>query len=119
MLATLLAAIVLLVAGGWAVSWYNSFENRFVRSKPALDAYAARAMASDPSQPLPALPPGLGAFQTNNVERLPHGFLFFCDYGHPLDANGLAYSTVPLPAQLGKHDFFKHIEGNWYTVLRN
>jgi hypothetical protein len=118
-LVTLLAGIVLLVAGGSAASWYYSFENRFARSKPALDAYAAQAMASDPSKPLLALPPRLGAFQTGNVERLPHGFLFFCDYGHPSDTNGLAYSTEPLPAGAGEHDFFEHIEGNWYTVWRN
>jgi hypothetical protein len=116
---TVLSGIAFLVAGGWAASRYYSFAARFGRSKPDLEAYAAQVMASDPSKPLPALPARLGAFQTDHVERLPHGFLFFCDYGHPLDANGLAYSTVPLPADVNQHDFFEHIEGNWYTMWRN
>jgi hypothetical protein len=76
-------------------------------------------MASRQNKQLPALPPRLGAFETSGLERLPHGFLFFCDYGHPLDANGLAYSTEPLTPQVNGHDFFRHIEGNWYTVWRN
>ncbi len=123
----LLAATVLLVAGGSVVLFYAhrfvggyySFDARFARSRPALEAYAKQAMATDPSKPLPALPSQLGAFQTGGLERLPHGFLFFCDYGHPLDANGLAYSTEPLPAERNGRDFFKPIEGNWYTVWRN
>jgi len=114
-----LAMVTFIVIGGWYASWYYSFESRFKRSKPALDAYAVQAMASDPNKPLPALPRRLGAFETVDVERLPHGFLFFCDYGHPLDANGLAYSAEPLPADGNNHDFFKHIEGNWYTIWRN
>lgn len=113
------ALLVLLAAGIWVGSWYYSFENRFARSKPALDAFAAQALAADPTKPLPTLPPRLGAFATDSVERLPHGFLFFCDYGHPLDANGLAYSTEPLPENVNEHDFFKPIEGNWYKVWRN
>ena len=113
------ALLVLLAAGVWFASWYYSFENRFARSKPALDAYAAQALASDPTKPLPTLPPRLGAFETSNVERLPNGFLFFCDYRHPLDANGMANSTEPLPENVNGHDFFKHIEGNWYRVWRN
>ena len=118
-LLAVLAGIVFLVAGGLAASWYYSFDARFARSKQALEAYAAQVMAADPSKPLPALPRRLGAFETGNVERLPHGFLFFCDYGHPLDANGLAYSTEPLPADVNEHDFCRHIEGNWYNVWRN
>ena len=127
-LSTLLSTLAVLVAVGWGVSRhisYDSFEARFARSRPALEAYAPKAMASDPSKPLPALPPRLGEFQPGKVERLPHGFLFFCDYGHTLDANGLAYSTErlpatePLPANANEHDFFEHITGNWYTVWRN
>jgi hypothetical protein len=114
-----LVAVALLVAGGWVALRYHSFEARFERSKPALEAYAAQAMASDPSGPLPTLPPRLGAFQTGNVERLPHGFLFFGDYGHWLDANGLAYSTEPLPHDMNGRDYFAHIECTWYRVLRN
>jgi hypothetical protein len=118
-LITLLAGIVFIVAGGWAVWWYYSFAGRFARSKPALDTYAAQAMATDPSKPLPTLPSRLGDFETGHVERLPHGFLFFCGYGNPFDANGLAYSTEPLPARVNEHDHFEHIEGNWYTLWRN
>jgi hypothetical protein len=116
---TVLTLLVLLVAGGWFVSSHYSFEPRFARSKPAFEAYAARVMASDPASPMPAPPLHLGAFETSGAERLPHGFLFFCNYGHPLDANGIAYSTQPLPADIGEHDFFKHIEGNWYAICRN
>jgi hypothetical protein len=113
------AGVAFLAAGGWGASWYYSFDARFARSKPALEAYATHAMASDPSRPLPSPPPRLGAFRTGNAERLPHGVLFFCDFGHPLDANGLAYSTEPLPTGDNEHVVFKHIEGNWYTVWRN
>jgi hypothetical protein len=49
----------------------------------------------------------LGAFDTNGVERLPHGFVFFCDYGHPLDANGLGYSVEPLRENVNEHAIFR------------
>jgi hypothetical protein len=113
------AALVLLVAGVWFGSWYFRFEQRFARSKSALEKYAARVMESDPQKPLPPPPRRLGSFKAGHAERLPHGFLFFCDYGHPLDANGLAYSTEPLPTQAPDRDVFEHIQGNWYTVWRN
>jgi hypothetical protein len=76
-------------------------------------------MAGDPARLMPLPPERLGAFRTGSAERLPHGFIVFCDYGHPLDANGIAYSTEALPQRVGEHYFFRHIEGNWYTVLKN
>jgi len=112
-----LGGIVILIMAALAGAWYYSFDARFQRSKTAFEAYATQAMASDPSKPLPILPPRLGDFQTGDVERLPHGFLLFCDYGHFLDANGVAYSTEPPPDN--EHDFFTHIEGNWYKIWRN
>jgi len=111
--------VVLIVGGGWFVLSYYSFEARFQRSKPALEAYAALAVSSDPNKSLPTLPKRLGDFEAVGVERLPHGFLFLCDYGHPLDETGLAYSTEPLPLVPYERDIFSHIEGNWYTLLRN
>jgi hypothetical protein len=99
--------------------WPGPFETRFRRSRPALEAYAAQVMATDPASPVPQPPARLGAFQAGSAERLPHGFLLFCDYGHPLDANGIAYSTEPPPSNPDGRDHFKHIEGNWYTVWRN
>ena len=111
-----LSSVAAMVLAGWFASRYYSFEARFARSRPSLDGYAAQAMASYPQ--LPRLPAHLGSFETSRLERLPHGFLFFCDYGHPLDANGLAYSTESLP-DVRNHDYFTHIEGNWYLVLRN
>ena len=116
--------LVLLAAGVWFTSWYNTFDRRFARSRHALDAYAALAMATDPSTPL-APPPSLGSFGASDAYRLPHGFIFRSDYGHPFDWNGLAYSTEPLPDQLPDSRppfqtmFFKPIQGNWYTVWRN
>ena len=112
MISAALLAIGILAAGGAFASHQYSFDARFKRSKPALDAYATRATSLDARTPLPPLPQRLGAFKPHGVERLPNGFLFFCDYGHPLDANGLAYSLTPLPRELG-HDYFKPIEGNW------
>jgi hypothetical protein len=115
---TTLGIIVAIVAGAnWYYATHFSFNARFVRSKAALEAYAAQAMASDPAGPLPALPPRLGVFMAFDVERLPHGFLFFCDYGHPMETNGIAYSTAALPQSDGG-DMFKPIEGNWYMVWR-
>ena len=123
---SLVAALILLVllallgAAGWFGTSYFSFESGFERAKPALEQYAAEVLASDPSRPLPPPPARLGAFTARGAERLPHGFLFFCDYGNPLDANGLAYSTEPLPsAAAGGRDFYTPIEGNWYRVWRN
>jgi hypothetical protein len=120
-----LAMLVLLAVAGWFASSYYSFDARFARSRPAIESYAAKAMASDPTKPLPPPPQRLGAFGTGSAERLPHGFLFRSDFGHPFDWNGLAYSTEPLPRQM--HDpqpafgtmYFKHVEGNWYTVFRD
>ena len=85
----------------------------------SLEAYAAQAMSSDSAKPLPALPSRSGSFKASSVERLPHGFLFFCDYGHPLDANGIAYSLEPLPQVVNGRDTFTHIDGNWYVIWRN
>ena len=49
--------------------------------------------------------------------------MFFCDYGNPLDANGLAYVTQQPPAtQPGPGDavdYVEHVSGNWYSVLEN
>ena len=117
--------LIVLAGGAWLASRYFSFERRFARSQPELEAYAANVMmAADPSSPLtpPAL---LGSFEASDAFRLPQGFAFRSDYGHPLDWNGLAYSTQPLPEQLPDPQppfstmFFKPVRGNWYTVSRN
>jgi hypothetical protein len=124
------ALIVLLIAAGWFASWYVSFDRRFTRSKSALEALAAEVMATDPATPL-VLPPTVGDFSASNAERLPHGFLFRCDYDNPFDWNGIAYSTEPLTDELVRPDhgsgddglnhttFFRHVEGNWYKAFRN
>jgi hypothetical protein len=97
--------------------YYYSFEARFDRSKAALEAYAASVESGDRSAPI-SIPRKIGDFTTGDAERLPHGFLFFCDYGNPFDANGIAYSTEPLPNEEDGNDFFTRIEGNWYQVWR-
>ena len=122
-----LAAIALLVlaaAAGWfAISRY-SFDSRFARSRTELDAYAAQVIASDSSTPITP-PRRIGSFEAGEALRLPHGFLFRCDFGHPLDWNGLAYSTQSLPAEMEdvqpplENMFFEPVEGNWYKVWRN
>ena len=107
------------------VAWFvytilpEPFETRFRRSRPVLEVYAAQVMATDPASLVPQPPARLGAFDTGHAERLPHGFLFFCDYGHPVDANGLAYSTEPLPDTVTNRDHFTRVEGNWYKLWRN
>jgi hypothetical protein len=119
-----LVLLILLAGATWFEAWFNSLEKRFARSKPALEAYAAQVMAAAPAAPV-APPPRLGAFEASDGMRLPHGFLFRSDFGHPLDWNGLAYSTEPLPRQMadpqraGGEMFFERIEDNWYTVWRN
>lgn len=118
------ALLILLAAGAWFDSWYNTFERWFARSRPALDRYATTVMAAGPSAPL-SPPAKIGSFNASDAHRLPHGFIFQSDYGHFLDWNGLAYSTEPLPEQLSDTNapfqtmFFEWIEGNWYTVWRN
>jgi hypothetical protein len=114
-----LALLLVVTAAGWYAAWYYSFDSRFARSRPALEAYAAEVMASDPATPIHQPPRHLGAFETGRAERLPHGFLFFCDYGNPFDANGIAYSTEPIANSIGGRDFLTHIEGSWYTIWRN
>ncbi len=109
--------VVLTVGIGlWFLSEYYSFEARFARSKDALEDYARVVMASDQALPPPAPPQRLGEFSPGKVERLPHGFMVYCDYGNPFDANGLAYSTEPLESD--DHYHFQHIEGNWYDGIR-
>jgi hypothetical protein len=114
-----LSSLLLLLTTGVFVYRYCSFEGRFRRSKAALEGYAAVVMAADRTKPPPPPPQHLGAFQTGNVEWLPHGFLFYADYGHPLDANGIAFSTEPLPQIVDDRYFFTPIGGNWYKVWRN
>jgi len=120
--------IAAVLFGIWRVPRLQPFEWRFYWSKTALEAYAAKVMASDPSTPIPPVPQRVGDFQAGGAERLPHGFLFICDYGGPFDTSGIAYSTEPLPAEMKNHeiigteeghDDFEHVEGNWYTVDRN
>lgn len=119
-----IALLVLLAAGAWFVAGYYSFDRRFARSKAELDAYAAQVMAAGSAAAL--TPPAmLGSFEASDAFRLPQGFVFRADYGHPLDWNGLAYSIDPLPGQMpDPHPpfqamFFKPIQGNWYMVWRN
>lgn len=112
--------VVLILVGVGALSlWYFSPAARFARSRPALTAYAETVAATPALMPLPASPSRLGAFHTGTAERLPHGFLVFCDVGNPFDQNGIAYSTTPLPRRTvyGRDDF-EPIEGNWYWFYR-
>lgn len=131
MLIALLVALPLLCCCGLPMTGYialwldekiNTPEVRFRASRAEFDAYADRVMAAAPDQPILQPPRSLGKFAAGNAERLPHGFLFFADYGHPLDANGFAYSTEPLPEHEkidGHSHRFTPIEGNWYFMWRN
>jgi hypothetical protein len=115
-------ALVLLIIGGWFAYPYFSFRERFRRSKPALEAYAARVREAG-SAAINAPPRRLGYFDVLKMEPLPHGFVFESDYGNPFDWLGIAYSTEPLPeyeynAAGDVKQIFEPIEGNWYTVFR-
>jgi hypothetical protein len=114
--------LALVAAVGFGPAYF-SFNARFARSKAELNACAARVMATAPAAPL-ALPDSLGAFEISEGERLPCGFLFRADFGHPLDWNGLAYSTISLPSRRADHAPFQAITftplgGNWYAVGRD
>jgi hypothetical protein len=114
--------IVLLSIVAWFAFPYFSFAEQFRRSKPALNAYAAR-VAAPGSSALAKPPARLGYFSVEKVEPLPHGFLFESDFGGMFDWNGIAYSTEPLPRYdedaAGKvKQVFTPIEGNWYEVFR-
>jgi hypothetical protein len=116
------ALFALFLALGALVVWFESFDARFARSKPDLEAYAAQVMATPQSETIPKPPAFLGSFKTGDAERLPHGFQVFCFYGNPFDATGLAYSTEPLPTTVtvstSEYNFYTHIEGNWYRFWR-
>ena len=115
-------ALVLLAVAGWITYPYFSFQERFRRSKPALDAYAARVNATG-TVAINAPPGRLGYFNVLKVEPLPHGFLFQSDYSNSFDWVGIAYSREPLPeseqdAAGNEKQVFKLIQGRWYTVFR-
>ena len=116
--------LLIVVAAVYYALSYHSMEQKYARSKPAFEAFAAQVMATDPATPI-TLPRHLGEFDVGDPHRLPHGFFFGADYGHPLDWNGFAYSTDPLPEEMddpvGNHQtmFCHPIEGNWYSVWRN
>jgi hypothetical protein len=118
-----LFAIVMVAAGLYGAAryalWYYSDDQRFARSLPAFNAYAPQVSALPPGSPLPPLPKPFGAFDASGAERLPHGFLFFCDYGNPFDANGFAYSTQPLPHTVDEKNSYAPISGSWYKLWRN
>jgi hypothetical protein len=117
--------LVTLILGGvgtWTVYPYFSFAEMFRRSRPALDAYAARVTAPG-SAALSSPPKRLGYFNVLKVGALPNGFLFQHDQGNPFDWNGLAYSTTPLPqVEKGPAGEVKQVftprGGNWYDVFR-
>jgi hypothetical protein len=116
------AVLVALGVGAWVAYGYSSFDERFRRSRPALDAYAAR-VTTEGTAMLAAPPRRLGYFTVLKAEPLPHGFLFQSDYGNPFDWTGIAYSTerldgfVPGPTA-GTGTVFTPIDGNWYSVFR-
>jgi hypothetical protein len=115
-IAAVVAALVVLTV--WCCTWYFSFDQRFARSKVALDAYAQQSMIGSP------IATQVGAFNVSDPVALPSGFIVRCDYGHPFDWNGLAFSTAPLPGKLvdpqsPKGTILCHpIGGNWYRVSR-
>jgi len=77
-----------------------------------------RHRSGQATHPSISIPPRIGEFRTTGAERLAHGFLFFCDYGNPFDANGIAYSTEPLPENIDQNDYYTHVDGNWYSFWR-
>ena len=119
----LVGALLGLCAVAWqAYLYFMPFPARFRRSKPDLDAYAAKVTAAGPSA-LAGPPSRIGYFNVLKAEPLPHGFILQSDYGNPFDWDGLAYSTVPLPqyendAKGEIKQVFTLVQGNWYTVFR-
>lgn len=122
LLLMILAFVVLLGVASWIDDGYASFSEQFRRSEDALNRFAAHVTAQGPTA-LQNAPSSLGYFEVRKPEPLPHGFLFATNYGFPIDWNGLAYSTVPLP----EYDYnakgelvqtFLPIKGNWYQVWR-
>ena len=118
------AIVFLLIAGvlAWMAYPYVSANEAFRRSRPELEAYAARVRTEGPAA-LKSPPRELGYFRVYKIESLPHGFLFASDYGNPFDWTGIAYSTEPLPreerdAEDELQQSFLHIDGNWYWVER-
>lgn len=123
LLGVLVGAVMILCAVGWQAYLYLlPFPEKFRRSKPALDAYAAKVAAVGPSA-LAKPPSRIGDFNVLKAEPLPHGFILQSDYGNPFDWDGLAYSTAPLPkyeldAKGGIKQVFTPMDDNWYTVSR-
>lgn len=107
------------IAAVMFLDWYYSVEQRFARSLTAFEAYAAQVAGLPATSPLPPLPKPFGEFEACDAERLPHGFQFYCDYGHWLDAKGFAYSTQPLPPVVDDQYHYTPLRGNWYKVWRN
>jgi len=115
-------AVLLFGIAAWYAYPYFSFTERFRRSKPALDAYAAQVGRLGPTS-LAKPPSRIGYFNVLKAEPLPHGFVLQSDYGNPFDWDGLAFSTARLP----KYDddetgnvtqIFTPLGGNWYEVFR-
>ncbi len=111
------------IAVGWqAYLFLMPFHQRFERSEPALDAFAAKVSVG--GQAVLATPPSrIGYFDILKAEPLPHGFVLQSNYGNPFDWNGFAYSTTPLPQYEydGKGEIkqiFTPVRGCWYTVFR-
>jgi hypothetical protein len=80
----IVSAVVLFCVSAWFAYPYVSFKERFRRSRPALDSYAAKVAASGPAA-LANPPSQLGYFKVVKMEPLPGGFLFQSDFGNPFD----------------------------------
>ena len=123
----LLTAVgMLFILGGvgawWVFPEFVDFKTAFRWSKPALDDYAAKVIATGPAM-LATPPKRIGYINVLTMEPLPHGFVFQHDKGHPFDWSGLAYSTEPLPSEdkdaRGKViQTFTPLGDNWYDVFR-
>lgn len=80
LLAVVSGAVVLFTVAAWQAYVYVSmpFSEKFRRSKPALDAYAAQVSAAGPSA-LTSPPSHIGYFNIQKAEPLPHGFILQSD----------------------------------------
>jgi hypothetical protein len=109
-----IAPLVVIVLHGL---FMPAFHLQFWLSRPSLERWAMQMANAPAGASVPE--PFFNFIEINKPQPLPHGASFYTLVGgNWLDAQGLAYSSQPLPVKTNVNGrFYEPWCGNWYTFF--